>query len=847
MLNVKTDGWGGTTWLDLPGRPGLERGFTVSPEAARRRVPARLQHFFESTCDARPDALALCGAVEPLTYAALEARANRLAHFLAARGVHPGDRVGILLERSTHTYVTLLAVLKAGAAFVPVDPTLPPERVAFIAEDAGLRLLVTTAEFGPATAGVTCPVLAVDAEAEAVAAQPATRPGLPAQADPLCYIIYTSGSTGRPKGVAVTHANVCNFLSVCTPVYGVTAADRVYQGMTIAFDFSVEEIWPTFAAGATLVVGPTDHRRLGAGLVDFLTEHRVTMLYGVPTLLATLDRDVPSLRTVNVGGEACPHELVRRWARRGRRLLNTYGPTETTVTATWAELTPDRPVTIGRPLPTYRVYLLDEALQPVPPGRAAEICVGGPGVARGYVNRPELTAERFVPDPFAGDPAARLYRTGDLGRLTDDGEIEFLGRIDSQVKVRGYRIELSEIEAVLQADEEVANAVAAVHTGEAGVQELTAYVTLRHPEAGDVPGLKARLHATLSRRLPAYMVPGFIEVLGALPQLPSGKADRSRLPAPASPRLGARPGAGVPPATPLERELAAAWAAVFGVDDISVEADFFCDLGGDSLLAALAVSKLRQSPALADLGMGDLYAHPTVRALARHVEDEPARRGAAAPARPRRQHSTGRVLACGAAQLALLYALFVALGVPVALLLPAARAGLSPGLIAVGAALSFPALLLTGLVLPVVVKWTLIGRFRPGRYPLWGWYYCRWWLVRKALALAPLGYLAGSPLLALYARLLGARVGTGCYLGTPRLGLPDLIEIGDGACLGYGAALEPYLVEDGWLYLAPVRIGAGAFVGSNAVVLPGGIVGREARVAEQSLVARDQVIPDGET
>jgi non-ribosomal peptide synthetase-like protein len=816
-------------------------------------VPARLHHFFEARCDARPDALALGGAAERLTYAALDARANQLAHHLAARGVRPGERVGILLERSTHTYVTLLGVLKAGAAFVPIDPTLPPERVAFIAGDSGLRLLITTADLGPAAAGVTCPLLDLDAEAEVLAARPETRPALPEQGNALCYIIYTSGSTGRPKGVAVSHANVCNFISICTPVYGVTAADRVYQGMTIAFDFSVEEIWPTFAVGATLVVGPTDHRRLGSGLVEFLTEHRVTMLYCVPTLLATLDRDVPSLRTLNVGGEACPHDLVRRWARRGRRMLNTYGPTESTVTATWAELTPDRPVTIGRPLPTYRVYLLDEGLQPVRPGRAAEICVGGPGVARGYVNRPDLTAERFVPDPFADEPGARLYRTGDLGRLTDEGEIEFLGRIDSQVKLRGYRIELTEIEAVLQSSEEVANAVVAVHTGDAGVQELTAYVTLRRPAAGDVAGLKGRLHDRLSRRLPAYMVPGFIEFLDALPVLPSGKADRSRLPAPVGPRLGAQPGVSVPPATPLERELAAAWATAFGVDDISAEADFFCDLGGDSLLAALAVSKLRQSPALADLGIGDLYAHPTVRALARHVEQEAARRSAGVPVRPvtaprpLRRHSTGRVLACGAAQLGLLYLLFVALGVPGALLLPAAAGGVSPGLVAAGVAVSLPALLLTGLVLPLAVKWTLIGRFRPGRYPLWGWYHCRWWLVRKALALAPLGYLAGSPLLGLYARLLGARVGKGCYLGTPRLGLPDLVEIGDGASLGYGAALEPFVVEDGWLHLAPVRIGPGAFVGSNAVVLLGGRVGREARVAEQSLVARDQVIPDGET
>jgi non-ribosomal peptide synthetase-like protein len=816
--------------------------------------PCRLHQFFEVRCDASPDALALDGELERLTYAELDARANQLAHHLTRRGVHPGDRVGLLLERSPLTYLALLAVLKCGAAFVPIDPTLPPERIAFIVKDASLRLLTTTTGLIPATAGVSCRVMALDAEAEAVAAGPRERLFVPLHGDALCYIIYTSGSTGRPKGVLVHHGSVCNFLSVCTPIYGVTSQDRVYQGMTIAFDFSIEEIWPTWVVGATLVVGPTDHRRLGSGLVDFLIEHRVTMLYCVPTLLATLDREIPALRILNVGGEACPHDLVRRWSRPDRRILNTYGPTETTVTATWAELSADRPVTIGRPLPTYRVYLLDESCQPALAGQPAEIYIGGPGVAKGYVNLPEMTANRFVRDPFTTDPGSRLYRTGDLGRLTPDGEIEYLGRIDSQVKIRGYRVELGEVEAILLEDEEASNAVVAIRTSESGVQELTAYLTLHDPARVDVADLKGQLHAKLSFRLPAYMVPTFIEILPALPMLPSGKADRSRLPAPVSARLGAQQGSSVPPATPLERELLGVWVTTFGADDISVEADFFRDLGGDSLLAALAVSKLRQRPQLGNLSIGDLYAHPTIRTLAQRLQDASSTASPSVPSGPRlrRQHGTLRVWACGAVQLALLYLLLMlALGVPVLLQARGASAGaqglLSFGLLATVLTVFLPSLVVLGLLLPILLKWTLIGRFRPGRHPLWGWYYCRWWLVRKAISLAPLAYLAGSPLLAIYARLLGARIGKGCYLGTPRLGLPDLIEIEDGACLGYGASLESYLVEDGFLDLGPIRIGREAYVGSNAVIMLGGSVGNGAQVADQSLVARNQVIPEGET
>jgi len=806
-----------------------------------------LHEIFQAQCDATPEAPALICGARQLSYRELDASANRLAHHLIALGAGPGDRVGILLERSVHIYVALLAVLKTGAAFVPIDPLFPKERIAFIAEDAALDLLVTTDGFHPVTTELACQMVVLDACSATLAMLPDSRPAVPLDADGLCYVIYTSGSTGRPKGVMITQSNVCSFLTVVTPIYGVTATDRVYQGLSIAFDFSIEEIWTTWIAGATLIAGPTDGRRIGPALANFLNEHQVTVLYCVPTLLATLDRDVPSLRMLVLGGEACPRDLVQRWSRPGRRVLNTYGPTETTVTATWTELKPNQPVSIGRALPGYTVRLLDERLHPVPAGAIGEICIGGIGVARGYVNRLDETRAKFVLDPFAGaGSGARLYRTGDLARLTGAGDIDYLGRSDSQVKIRGYRIELSEIEAVLLEDPAVQNAIVSTQAPGGVVQDLVAYVTLREPGAAD-PELRERLHATLRRRLPSYMVPAFIEILDAIQTLASGKADRSHLPPPRTPRITASSASHVAPATTLEAELTTVWGQVFGRADISVEADFFLELGGHSLFAAQVISALRRIPTCRGLGIADLYANPTIRSLARRVE---ARRDEDCSTRSTeravaRRHSSVRVWSCGLAQLAALYLVVLVLGAPVAWLLGQLQRGLSPALIAGQTAGVMAALIVLSLILPVAGARLLMRALRPGRYPLWGVRYACWWLARSLLGLAPLSLLAGSPLMAPYLRLLGAGIGKACHIGSPGIVLPPLITIADGASIGYGARLQPFVVEDGWLTLAPIRIGADAFVGANAVVMAGASIGHGGCLAEQSLAACDETIPDG--
>ncbi|MBI3408784.1 MAG: amino acid adenylation domain-containing protein [Planctomycetes bacterium] len=836
---------------------------SAAPAAAAppgRETPRFLHQFFEKQASARPDQIAIVTPGRIITYKTVEESANRLARYLRARGVGPGCLVGLLLPRSTNVYVGILAILKAGAGYVPLDPDYPKERVSYILNDCKAIFLVTVAEL-VGKAEFPGSVVLLDAQADDLAKLSADRltpEETGVSPTDIAYIIYTSGSTGKPKGVEIEHQSVCNLVQVELGLYAVRADDRIFQGFSIAFDASVEEVWMAFAPGATLVIGTSEMMHAGPALSEILTENRITFFSTVPTLLSMLDEDIPTLRILILGGEACPPDLVQRWAKPTRRMFNTYGPTEATVICTSWECVPGKPVTIGPPLPTYTIYLLDENMQRVPPGTPGELYIGGVGVARGYVGRPDLTAERFIANPFSnlGAPP-RLYRTGDMGRWTTDGEIEYLGRADTQVKIRGFRVELSEIEAVLLECPLVQAAVVAVHTDPGGMQQLIGYVIIRDGKELEEEAIRSVLRA----RLPYYMVPTILEPLANFPTLPSGKVDRRSLPAP-RPRVA--PMSDDPnrqgPRTDLEKQIAEVWEGLFAPRKISIKDDFFLDLGGHSLLAARMTSQLRKNSGLGELAVLDVYKHSTIASLAAHVEKR--RQAAAAKAQdptspspddagPSQFHPisprTHRL--CGLAQLPALYVILASVSLQLLVpyltytLMVAARRPIPETLLVslASAMASYPLMLLVS----IIVKWVVIGRFQPGFYPLWGTYYYRWWLVKSILAVVPKRFLAGTPLLNIYYRLLGADIGKSVYLGTDEALAFDLLHIGDGAHIGPETSITGCVVEDGLLKIGHIDIGKNCFVGARCVLRPGAIMSEGSSLEDLSLLRSENRIRAG--
>ncbi len=818
-----------------------------------------LHELFEATADAFPDRIALICGSERLTYRELDARANRLAHQLRSLGVAKESFVAFLLPRGIEAFVALLAALKAGAAYVPLDPDYPAERVGYILSDCGAAAVITTTALATKCGAHRDRAVLVDAHAAAIAARPdhrIARADTSLAPDDLCYVIYTSGSTGRPKGVLIEHRSACHLVRAEAELFGVRPDDRVYQGFSLAFDASVEEVWLAFFSGAALVVGTAEWVRAGSELASHLAAAGVTVFSTVPTLLSMLDDDIPTVRLLILGGEACPQELVARWCRSGRRMVNTYGPTEATVIATYADCDPGRAITIGKAVPGYHVCLLDEQMRPVPTGATGEIHIGGPGLARGYVGREDQTREKFVPNPVAGPDCtvSRLYKTGDLGRLNADGDIEFMGRADTQVKLRGFRIELTEIESALLECDGVRAAAVTVREDIPGVRQLVGYVVGRDGAAIE----EQHLRGLLRTRLPSYMVPAVIDALPALPALPSGKVDRSALPPPRGRKPLARPDH-VAPRTALEVKIAAVWEKLFAPAQVSIRDDFFIDLGGHSLLASGMVSELRKDPQLAALSVRDVYNHPTVEALAAQLEHAALEEPASRPRRPFLRPSRWSYGLCGAGQLLGMYAI---LGVYAFQWLAPYLTytwfldwivdedvgptgtdifqSLLGGFAAV--LLLYPLLLL----LSVAVKWVVLGRFRPGEYPLWGFYYFRWWCVRAFHSAIPTGYIAGTPLINIYYRLLGANIGTGAYIGTDECFSFDLLSVGDGSSVGNDSYLLGYVVEDGLLKVGPVTIGRDCYVGNRCVMRENTSLGDGAALEDLSMLPTGGHVSAGE-
>ncbi len=578
-----------------------------------------IHELFERQAARTPGAVALVFEGEWLTYRELDRRANGLARALSEQGVGPDTRVGICVERSLEMVWGILGVLKAGGAYVPLDPEYPEERLAFLVEDASPRVLLTQQRLLGRIPWTGAAPLCLDTWEMAGEADD-EKPASGVTPSHLAYVIYTSGSTGLPKGSLIEHRGVSNQLLWRQRCFPLGAADRVLQTDSFSFDPSLWQFFWPLSAGAQLVLTRPGGNRDSRYLVRLLADEEISVVGFVPSMLQVileepeLDR-CRSLRHLFCGGEALRAELLRRFFTRlpAAELHNVYGPTEASIDATdatyrAAEEGAIRPIApIGRPIGNKAVYILDARSAPVPVGVPGELHVGGVGLARGYLHRPELTAERFLPDPFSAEPGARAYRTGDLVRRLADGRIEFLGRIDHQVKVRGFRIELGEVEAVLGEHPDVQECVAVVREEESGAKRLVAYVVAQGGAraAGELRGF-------LQAKLPQHMVPSVFVFLDALPLSPNGKVDRKALPAPDQERPELRQSY-VEPRTPAERELVAIWSQVLGIARVGVDDNFF-DLGGDSILSIQIVAKANQAGLR--IAAKDVFQHQTVAELA---------------------------------------------------------------------------------------------------------------------------------------------------------------------------------------------------------------------------------------
>jgi non-ribosomal peptide synthetase-like protein len=821
--------------LGVAGLPVAPSGGTVNGavySGTPAPPPRTLWQILEATAETFPRAIAIDDGRSVLDYLGLLQQVRRAGDRLTSMGIGGGDRIGIHISSGTaELYVHILAVLSVGAAYVPVDVDDPDDRTELVWSAAGVCTIVGDGgefirrDVRPAGAGPR-------------------RPGPEDDA----WIIFTSGTTGTPKGVAVTHRSAAAFVDAEANLFlrddPLGPGDRVLAGLSVAFDASCEEMWLAWRHGACLVPAPRSVVKTGPDLVTWLAQRRVSVVSTVPTMASLWPANsLPGIRLLVLGGEACPGALAGRLAQPGREVWNTYGPTEATVVSCAARLSGAEPVRIGLPLAGWHLAVVDPASgQPVPWGEIGELVIGGVGVAR-YLDS-ELDAVKLRPLEALG--WERAFRSGDLVRADPEGLV-FLGREDAQVKIRGYRIELSEIEAVLAQLPGIGQAAVTTYEPQPGVVELAGYYRLQDG-AADLD--RQAIYEHLRKHLPRHMVLAYLEELPAIPWLPNGKADRKNLPEPArSRRLGADQ-AYVAPATPGEKALAGALAELLGLDQVSVDGHFFDDLGMSSLLVAHFCARARERADSPPVSVKDVYLHPTIRSLAATVTELPAVPGGApSPPRPGEVSRAGaaQYVACGALQLLAFLA---------SVILAAEVISGGYGWISGGAgwadlylrSLAFSAgifLLLCGL--PILAKWTLVGRWKPREITVWSLPYVRFWLVKILIQANPLALFTGSPIYPLYLRALGAKIGRRVVIFSRTVPVcTDMLTIGDDTVIRRESSFTGYRAVAGVIQTGPVSIGREALVGEHTVLDLGTSVGDGSQLGHTSSLYESQAVPDGQ-
>ncbi|KMQ67798.1 peptide synthetase [Chryseobacterium sp. FH2] len=769
-----------------------------------------------------------------LTYKELDNWSNAIALQLQNKGVKPGDRVGIWYPRSLELPVAILGILKAGAAYVPLDREMPEDRIKKVFTDINVKTY-----FSDTDANIHChPLQIIDQpESEVASLSIINSP------DNWAYVLFTSGSTGNPKGIPISHRNICHLIRSEEDFIKIKDTDIVYQGFSVSFDMWCEEVWISLFSGAAIWIADATTVKAIDELSEILAQNNITVLHAVPSILAIID-EVPSIRLVNTGGEACTKQVQEKWAKPYRTFINSYGPTETTVSSNMAILNNHEELTIGEPLANYHIAVIDENMNIVPKGERGEMVISGPGVSKGYFNLPQLTKQKFLPNPFEELPGDIIYKSGDAVIIRENGFIDFQGRIDDQIKLRGYRIELGEIESRLNQLTNVSSAAVAVKEDSNGQGQLVGYTVMNNEDSFD----ENKMRKELAKFLAPYMVPISIVKMKEMPRMPSGKIDRKMLPIPES--FTAHQNneeITIDPETSVEDKLLKVLHWVFPGKEISLNDDFFTDLGGHSLLAATVVSHLRQKAGIPYASLKDVYEN---RPLSKYAEYLKNKREEGKQQEPFQRVSTLQYYLCNIAQTVCLLAIFSLLSLQIFFPYLSYYYFQINGYGTSFALLS--AVLLYTLIPPVysiiilLTKWLVIGKIREGDYPLWGWYYFRWWLWKTVKRLMPSEFIVETPLYPKYLRLLGVKVHPSAQLSLLPIAAEDLVTIDENVNTSSGCSIDNASVENGILKIRKVHIKAHAYLGSSAIVCGDTIIEKFGELQDLSCLNEGKKIGFGE-
>lgn len=785
--------------------------------------------IFSKTVQIFPQKTACIFGDNTCTYEELDKKSNGLAQRLIELNIGFGDILGVYLPRGIELHVVILGILKAGAAYIPFDIDTPKERIESVLLDFHLSYCVTREILNEKLQTISF------SQTELVTNLAHNH----AQADSLAYIIFTSGSTGKPKGIPIKHNQIAHLLKSENSQIQINANDVIYQGFSVSFDMWFEETWLGYLVGATLIIADNKIAKSVDVLHEFLDKYEVTILHAVPSLLAILDVNIPSLRLVNSGGEACNKNILDKWSSRNLTFLNSYGPTETTVTSSLIQLKVGDEISIGKPLPNYSMAIVNESLELVDVDEEGELVISGPCVSEGYFQRPDLSEKVFLNKPSSlsdmlGD---RIYLSGDIGRMNSEGNFFVTGRKDDQIKWRGYRIELGEIEAHLNAIDVVQQAVVVLKKNQS-VDQLVAYVILKK----EYPWDEKIIRNELNKELPSYMIPSLFIETKAFQHLASGKVDKKKLPEPINSNLSQ-----IDSEIANDEPIISILSKLFPSLKIHLSDDFFTDLGGYSMLAAQFVSEVRKLAGMEQISIMDVYEHRPLENLVSYWE---SKKESDHQFEAFQKTNALTYFACWAAQSISLFFIFGLVAAQIFLpflgyyfAIEQMESHLISLLIAVF-------LYCTVVPLSSIIIWLIkklfIGKFEAGDYPLWGFVFFKWWLQRRLVALLPKELFSNTPFYAHFLRWFGVKISDDTSLSNFEIGIEDLVSIGQNVTISSNVVLNNAWVENGQLKLRNITIADHAYIGTSSVISGDCSIAERGEIKDLSLLSLGQNVAENE-